>query len=487
MHLYVLLLVFALILHDQLAAGGGTIAPSLATHPAWTGPWLALVVLGPKLVLGLLHHAGCRFTCKRLGIAAGRRAFRILDRAGLPLRWLLLASFSLDLHLGFPLAVRRVTGDLLLLDEILILLPALLLPLWLWVAYYPIERRFREADLIRRVDQGLSIAPILTRGQFVLAQFRHQMAIVLAPLLIILAWTEAAVMLWSRWGAELENLTGPWGPEALQFTGVAVIIVLAPLLIRLVLDTTALPPGELRDHLSAMCARHRVRVHELLLWRTFGHMINAAVMGLLAPVRYVMLTDALIESMPRPQVQAVMAHELAHVKKHHLPWLLAAAAATLILLQLAWASLLDLMPPRLFPTGNPGQTTRDLMTAIAALAGWSLIFGYVSRRYERQADAFAAVDQALANPQACFDAEGRRTLDPASVAAVITALQLVADLNHLDVTKKSWRHGSIRWRQNHLRALVDQPLNDLPIDRVVTKLKWATVAAWAALAVVHLS
>src|SRR5690606_31987071 len=78
----------------------------------------------------------------------------------------------------------------------------------------------------------------------------------------------------------------------------------------------------------------RVRFREVLLWRTFGGMVNAAVMGMLAPLRYILLSDALLEHLPAEQVEAVMAHEVAHIRKRHLVWLLVLSGSAMVLLQL---------------------------------------------------------------------------------------------------------------------------------------------------------
>ena len=52
------------------------------------------------------------------------------------------------------------------------------------------------------------------------------------------------------------------------------------------------------------------------------------------------------------------------------------------------------------------------------------------------------------------------------------ALQQVADLNNISVSRHSWRHGSIAWRQNYLRSLLGKPSQGgLPIDREVMAIK----------------
>ncbi len=58
---------------------------------------------------------------------------------------------------------------------------------------------------------------------------------------------------------------------------------------------------------------------------------------------------------------------------------------------------------------------------------------------------------------------------------MVGALQQVADLNYMSVTRRSWRHGSILWRQRYLQTLVGRPIDRLPIDRGVFWIKVAVI------------
>ena len=66
-------------------------------------------------------------------------------------------------------------------------------------------------------------------------------------------------------------------------------------------------------------------------------------------------------------------------------------------------------------------------------------------------------------------------IDAQCVNTMIETLNQVAELNHIDPDKKSWRHGSIHWRQQQLRSLVGMPSNDLPIDRTVNWIKFFSI------------
>ncbi len=232
-----------------------------------------------------------------------------------------IALFGIDLVAGALVAVRHVIGNLVLVDELIVMLPTLAMLIWAWWAYYPIERRIREAAIIGRLDRGLPVYTIWTRSQFLLSQIRHQMALILAPALLLLGWIEIVQYYARSYLPAIDADPRPW----MLFGGSIGVFLAAPLAMRYLWDTVPLPDGEMRQRLVAMCHRHHVGVRELLLWRTFGGVINAAVMGLIAPLRYIMLSDALLEMLSRDRVEAVMAHELAHVRRHHMFWLLAAA------------------------------------------------------------------------------------------------------------------------------------------------------------------
>ena len=88
-----------------------------------------------------------------------------------------------------------------------------------------------------------------------------------------------------------------------------------------------------------------------------------------------------------------------------------------------------------------------------------LAFGFVSRRFERQADTYAV--RLLSERDQSADAT------PASVNAMAGALSMVAFVNHVPVERPSWRHGSIAWRQAYLRSLAGRPHARLGIDSLV--------------------
>lgn len=482
MQLLLLALVMLIFVHD------GMVLPAEEPAALTPGSLLAVVIL-PKLALAGMYWWMCARVKRRLGRRGGERALRRLDRVTGLYRVLVLGLYAADLWLGALVWVREALGDVILLDELLMMALPVAMLIWQWWAYYPIERRLREAALIGRIDQGLPVYPVWSRGQYIVAQVRHQLALVLGPVLLVLAWAEVvATVVPRRWPAVIEMGLAP----LLLLAGAGTVFMLAPLIIRHVWDTAPMPAGDLRDRLMAMCERHGVGVRELLLWRTFGGMVNAAVMGLVGPLRYILLTDALVETVHEEEVEAVMAHELAHVKRKHMVWLLIAAVGTLGAVELGFigayavlaeAGLVAAVWEAMVTSGVSEQSVATGAFAAAVLAAglcWAGLFGWVSRRFERQADTFAVQHLTAKNAESRGEPSERAVVDAFAAMTMIGALQRVAELNYSPTARRSWRHGSIAWRQAYLKTLVGRRVDELPIDR---QMWWINAASLLVVAV----
>ena len=101
------------------------------------------------------------------------------------------------------------------------------------------------------------------------------------------------------------------------------VLLMTPALLVFVLPTQRMPDSPLRRRLEELCQQHGLRVNNVLLWRTHSSVGNAAVMGVIPGVRYLLVTDLLLEAMPEDQVVAVFAHEIGHVVHRHLLWMAA--------------------------------------------------------------------------------------------------------------------------------------------------------------------
>ena len=398
-----------------------------------------------------------------------------------------------------------------------------------WAIGYDMDRRLRESSLVAWLDSGRVYHAMPSRWLWTWTQFRHHLLIVLVPVLLIAAcasMTETVAL--SR---AVRSVVGST-PLAMDLTTLALqvasaigVLAMTPSILRRLWDTAPLPSGPLLSGLYDIAAHARVRIRPPLLWRTHGTLMNAMVLGFLPPTRAILLTDLLVESLDDTQIRGVMAHEVGHIRRRHLPWLAVVVVVTLGLTTAAADLLLRAFAPALLEGAEAGDTDHALAAGVVTLitaAVTIITFGWVSRRFEWQADAFAAATlsslemqrraDARADPQAgphagpqagpvpgsdltsetapatSTPASGHASPAAAAAAqpahvtaegalAIASALRSVAMLNHLPLDRFSFRHGSIRARLDHIDSLIGRPIAALPIDRTARRIKLASLAA----------
>ena len=464
---------FALLVQLTVALLGRELAGAL---PIGALGGTAIALGGPVVVLAL-------------GNAAARRAMRGMDRrepdaaqamfvftrrAG----WIGALFMASSAATGLPAALPTpIGGAIVSLFLLACGIGSILIAHW---CAWPVEARIRASTVVRTLDASRTLHPVPTRGAYVLAQARAGMIPVMVPLVVPIALGEIA--------AALARTYLPEHEVAAQFAGgllgVLALFLSIPLVIPPLLGLSRLAPGELRDDLEELAKGAGIGMREIWVWPTDGLIANAAVMGVFPRLRCVMLSDALIECLPRQQVLAVMAHELGHVAHRHLAWMLP------VILGAWWLGALVAEPAAEFAfdalAARVGEgdleslagalaLCRDLGVVVFGLAA----FGFVSRRFERQADTYAV---RLLSSRA-----GSTEATPDAVGAMAGALSMVAFVNHVALERPSWRHGSIAWRQAYLRSLAGKPHARLPIDALVRAMcAVALVAVVAMLAVATL-
>lgn len=464
-----LILAFAaIVLHDEL--GGAFWRGSF--HAAEAGR-LSLVAFSALALTSGMFIAWCARRLDRTGMVKWARTADRVVRISRSLASITLVIAILGV--GWLAAIRQATGDLVGLDEAIALSPLVAVYAIGWWAFYPIERRMREALVLRTLDDGGPMYPIPSRARYVGLMLRQHVGFALLPMLLLLSIGEFSPQLveWTGVSPQEHELFTALAFAA-QASGVALLFLLMPVLLRLVWDTVPIGEGRLGDRLRAMCARHRLGVRRLLLWRTGGLVLNGAVVGLIPGLRYILLTDALVDRLSEREIEAVTAHEAAHVLKHHMIWLVVALLGSVlaggILTQLAVEAFTDL---------HPGVGVGAAIVLAGSLALAYAVFGAVSRRFERQADAFAAREMSLMAgiPPDLSSAteQSAPTFTSAGVDAMVLALSRVSTFNGVAPERFTWRHGSISSRIASLRALVGHPLNRATPDRAARIAKWISL------------
>jgi STE24 endopeptidase len=434
---------------------------------------LAAIALAVELALRSLGR-----TLDRTGaVAAPILAGRILDIS----RILIVAAHAWAvLGLGWLDLVRAAIGDIPAIDELLAMAPALLAMTLGWSSYHAIDRRIREAGVLGALDRSEHVPRLIPRSTYIIEQLRHNVLFILIPVTLLIAWWEVLILvaMWAadRWPVAARAYEAQWPLTVIHLAGVAMLIALMPLALRRVWRTQRIGPGPLRDRLVSLGAAHAVGFRDVLVWRTHTDIANAAVIGVAPIARFVMLTETLLERLPLIGVEAVMAHEVGHARRHHIPWLMAAMLTTITLTFDAAARIAALIAP----TGTTGSLADSAIATALALTACIAALGFVSRRFELQADAFAAQHLSGFRPGRTPRTSPAPPISPEAAYTMINALGAVAALNHSNPRRFTLRHGSIRWRQSHLHNLVGIPADRLPIDRTVKAIKLAILLALAA-------
>ncbi len=213
----------------------------------------------------------------------------------------------------------------------------------------------------------------------------------------------------------------------------------SPLLLRFMWTATPLENKMVEEKLADVFRKARVKVRGTYVWRTSGGKIaNAMVSGIFPFCRYIFLTDHLLDNFSIEETEAILAHEAAHIRKWHL-WGYFAFSVSYVAVTggLIYASYF--IP--LFRNVHP-------FLAIILLFGWIIIyfmviFGWLSRKFERQADRYAV--QLTGNPQ-----------------ALVNALEKLAKVNHAPRRWSKWHgimqtHPAFERRVRYIREIFRLP------------------------------
>ena len=150
-----------------------------------------------------------------------------------------------------------------------------------------------------------------------------------------------------------------------------------------------------------------------------------------------------------------MAHEVAHVRHVHIPWMFASIVAMVLMIEVVTTPFAHLLMDDVW-------IQLGLMLVTIGIG-----FGWISRRFEQQADAFAAVHLS--------DSSENDVVTLHSVTTVMNSLYSIASLNGAPANRYSWRHGSTAWRCRNLEQIIGCSLSSLPVDRLVSRIKLAIV------------
>jgi Zn-dependent protease with chaperone function len=372
--------------------------------------------------------------------------------------------------------------------ELLVLAPFVVAQMLAWAVYYDAERASHLAAhhllaaeshagawLERERPGRGSPAAFGSRAAYVLFQVRQKLALVFLPVLLLLIQKEL-IRLFPETGQDWQGTINAAGI-------VAVLLVFAamPWIVRLVLGLKPLPDGPLRDRLEAVAGRLHFRCGNILVWHTRHGMANAMVIGIVPWIRYVVFTDRLLEDFTPEEIEAVLGHEIGHIRHHHMLYYFGFLTASVIVLGWLGCFFRDDLK-ELLGLGNRQYLTD--VPLVAVLLGYIfVVFGFLSRRCERQADVFGC--RTVSCPQSdCRGHDGGLDLDqrgrglcPTGINTFIRALEKVAVVNGISRNRpgflQSWQHSTIARRVEFLQRMLLDPGVEKRFQRRVALIKWA--------------
>ncbi len=218
-----------------------------------------------------------------------------------------------------------------------------------------------------------------------------------------------------------------WG-FVLMFGFQLLMLILYPkVILPLFNKLTPLPEGDLRNRLLALGDRTGFRAKTIEVIdgsKRSGHS-NAYFTGF-GRFRRIVLFDTLIAQLTPEELEAVLAHEIGHYRRGHIPKMIAMSAVMMLagFAAIAWLARSNWFNPAFgFPPGQIAPSFLLFGLLSGAVTFWfSPLGNLLSRKYEYEADAFAR--DAMGGP-----------------AAMVGALRKLAQKNLTNLTPHRWFSG----------------------------------------------
>jgi Zn-dependent protease with chaperone function len=377
------------------------------------------------------------------------------------------AAFSLGLQEPGSDSVRRL-GRRRLFNRILALV---LLAVLVYVFHLPLELKVESSQTL---TAALVLLPFFAMSAFstlfsslreailkgheslrpqLFFTFKSFLGFAMVPMFLMLAVIDLISLVPS-----LEQFIAvhPTMVQLVMFGMMGVFASVIPFLLRFVFGAYPLPDDDFRRSLEELASKAEFSCADLLVLPTSGTRIgNAFIVGLFGPARYVFFTDYLLANLPPEEVRCVLAHEIGHAKRHHLPAFFY-LSVTSIVFAAVFFSYLDQQKSPLAVLVFPAFTLL-----------WFVLLGFISRRFESEADLYGA--KLCGNPVLFGE-----------------ALYRVALINGMPPDVGGYRHFSIKSRVETVLQAHRQPLYGQVAELIAVTMRrfclWFFVSAVSILA-----
>jgi Zn-dependent protease with chaperone function len=337
--------------------------------------------------------------------------------------------FAIDIYglnlssflIGIPLFTTIPTLEALLFLGLFIFYLALV-----WACAYGPYKKLYRSDISQR--------------SYVLSNISLSIPVLL-PWLILSGFADLIKALPFEWPARFLETTE--GEVTYFLIFLIAVAVLGPTMIQKFWRCKPLESGEHRERIESLCRKAGLAYADILYWPIFGgKMITAGVMGLIQKFRYILVTPSLLRLLEPEEIDAVIAHEIGHVKRKHLLFYLLFFVGYMFLnYVIADAVYWGLISAEAFywflnkTEFNPSTIISALYSLVFILSliiYFRFIFGFYMRNFERQADIYVYT---------LFD----------SAKPLISTLEKIVTTSGQSADRPNWHHFSIRERIDYLK------------------------------------
>ena len=365
------------------------------------------------------------------------RTYHFFATIGVYLGCLFLFGWGNTVMAEARVTINGIRG-LMPAGELLILAPFLVAYIGSWLFFYDADYEF-----YRIVVGDERAGRFWSRLGFVVFLARQQLILLFVPLVLMMI-QQGIIRFYP------EILRASWLPIASLLVLPTFLIFFPPLLPRL-LGLKPLPAGPTRERLEAHAKRLGFGYRQIYLWNTRGVMANAMVVGIARWLRYVVFTDRLLDELTPDEVDAVFGHEVGHAHHGHIIYY-----AVFILLSYTLIGAAFQLLGQADETYLEGFGSLVMVLPIIIMGAYMfIVFGFISRRCERQADVFGCRAGSCNDPH-CMGhewttvlSERGRGLCRTGIEHFVNALRRVDAINGLTKPQPLWRgatvSGKVHW------------------------------------------
>ncbi|MCC9605203.1 M48 family metalloprotease [Blastopirellula sp. JC732] len=232
----------------------------------------------------------------------------------------------------------------------------------------------------------------------------------------------------ARWG----GIAGP-GSDGGVLTIVLIVVMLIAVYPELLRRCWGLSPIQLPELTKRLQSQHGRSMPPLLVWPESISICNAALLGCVPPFRYLVVSTPLLDALTPGELDAVIAHEMGHLRKQHVARRLAAIvipAAIVLVGRYLLAVGIDLQ--------GAARTLAEASAPLLLTAYYLWSTPRQSRRLELEADAWAAT-----HLKRIYGDQG-----PELLTSALRKLSVAADI---PLEQSRWLHPSFRERESALQ------------------------------------